>query len=73
MKVDDGRRPSSTYLQVEDMASELFLSDGVFIAQIEDDIVVLDVEADAYHCLLDATQWMVVHQDGRVIVGDPVT
>lgn len=71
MKVDDGRRPSSTYLQVEDMASELFLSDGVFIAQIEDDIVVLDVEADAYHCLLDATQWMVVHQDGRVIVGDP--
>ena len=48
----------------------LWLAPQIFMATVEEDIVVLDVGADRYQCLLGATQWMIVEADGSLIVGD---
>lgn len=36
------------------IAERLWSAPGVFFAQVQDDIVVLDLNADQYHCLIDA-------------------
>lgn len=48
----------------------LWLAPQIFMATVEEDIVVLDVGADRYQCLLGATQWMLLEADGSLIVGD---
>lgn len=52
------------------MTVELWCATGVFLAPIGEDIVVLDVNADQYHCLLDGADWMVVGEGGSVTVPD---
>jgi len=52
------------------MTVELWCATGVFLAPIGGDIVVLDVNADQYHCLLDGAEWMVVGEGGSVTVPD---
>lgn len=52
------------------MTVQLWCADGVFLAQVREDIVMLDVNADQYHCLLDAAEWMVVDTSGSVVVPD---
>lgn len=52
------------------MAVELWCAAGVFLAPVGEDIVVLDVKADQYHCLLDGADWMVVGEGGSVTVPD---
>ena len=50
------------------MTVELWCAAGVFLAPVGEDIVVLDVNADQYHCLLDGADWMVVGEGGSVTV-----
>jgi len=52
------------------MTVELWCAAGVFLAPVDEDIVVLDVNADQYHCLLDGAGWMVVGEGGSVTVPD---
>lgn len=52
------------------MTVELWCAAGVFLAPVGEDIVVLDVNADQYHCLLDGADWMVVGEGGSVSVVD---
>lgn len=52
------------------MTVELWCATGVFLAPVGEDIVVLDVNADQYHCLLDGADWMVVGEGGSVTVPD---
>ncbi|MGV9005945.1 MAG: lasso peptide biosynthesis B2 protein [Brevundimonas sp.] len=52
------------------MSMELWCAEGVFLARVREDIVVLDVNADRYHCLLDAADWMVLGKSGSVTVPD---
>lgn len=55
------------------MTVQLWCSDGVFLAQVREDIIVLDVNADSYACLVDAAGWLTVNVDGSLQVADDAT
>ncbi len=55
------------------MTVQLWCSDGVFLAQVREDIIVLDVNADSYACLVDAAGWLSVKADGSLEVADDAT
>lgn len=55
------------------MTVQLWCSDGVFLAQVREDIIVLDVSADSYACLVDAAGWLTVNADGSLQVADDAT
>ncbi|HWQ85386.1 lasso peptide biosynthesis B2 protein [Brevundimonas sp.] len=52
------------------MTVEVWCAAGVFLAPVGEDVVVLDVNADQYHCLLDGADWMAVGEGGSVTVPD---
>ena len=52
------------------MPITLWPADTVFLAAIEEDIVVLDIAADAYIGLLDVAHWVTLQPDGSVVVRD---
>lgn len=52
------------------MTGELWCAAGVYLARVGEDIVVLDVNADQYHCLLDGADWIVVGDGGSIAVPD---
>lgn len=52
------------------MTVELWCAAGVFLAPVGEDVVVLDVNADQDHCLLDGADWMIVGEGGSVTVPD---
>lgn len=62
-------RPSAS-LVLTPMTSPLWSSDGVFLVQVREDIIVLDANADHYACLIDAAGWLVARPDGRLQVAD---
>lgn len=55
------------------MTVQLWCPDGVFLAQVREDIIVLDVNADSYACLVNAAEWLTVHPDGSLQVADHST
>jgi hypothetical protein len=55
------------------MPVELWCARGVFMTQIRDDVVVLDIDKDQYHCLLDAAHQIRPEDDGRLTVDDEET
>lgn len=55
------------------MTVQLWCSDGVFLAQVREDIIVLNVNDDSYACLVDAAGWLTVNVDGSVRVADDAT
>ena len=52
------------------MPVDLWCPPGVFLTRVHEDIVVLDVEADRYDCLLDAADWIIPGPDGSLRVPD---
>lgn len=52
------------------MSIQLWCADGVFLARVREDVVVLDVNTDQYHCLLDAAEWMALDKNGSITVPD---
>lgn len=52
------------------MTIKLWPVDGVHLAAVEEDIIILDVEADQYGCLFQAAAWMTLTEDGTIIVSD---
>ena len=44
-------------------------AEGVYLCKVYEDVVVLDLKADRYLCLLDAGAWLYPEPDGRLIVG----
>lgn len=52
------------------MSIELWPIDGVHLAAVDEDIIVLDVEADQYSCLFQATAWLTLREDGVLVVSD---
>lgn len=52
------------------MMINLWPVDGVHFVAVDEDIIILDVEADQYSCLLNAAAWMTLTEDGAIIVSD---
>lgn len=52
------------------MTVELWCAAGVFLVPVGEDVVVLDMNADQYHCLLDGADWMVFGEGGSITVPD---
>jgi hypothetical protein len=52
------------------MTVELWPADGVHLAVIDDDIIVLDVQADAYSCLHRGAQVIRLAPDGSITAAD---
>ena len=52
------------------MPIDLWCAPGVFLAQVHEDVVVLDVKADRYDCLLDAADRIVIGPDGSLRTSD---
>lgn len=52
------------------MAETLHLPPTVFMARLHEDVVVLDVRADRYECLVDAATWLDIAPDGGLTVPD---
>lgn len=52
------------------MPIRLWPADTIFMAAVAEDIVVLDVAADAYLGLLDIAQWVRLQSDGSILVED---
>lgn len=52
------------------MPVELWCAPGVFLTRVHEDIVVLDVQADRYDCLLDAADWIIPGPEGSLRVPD---
>ncbi len=52
------------------MPVDLWCAPGVFLAQVREDVVVLDVKADRYDCLLDAADWIVIGANGSLRASD---
>lgn len=52
------------------MSSELWPRDGIHLARVGADIVVLDVPSDAYKCLPDTAAAIVIAPSGSVVVTD---
>ena len=48
----------------------LWCAPGVFLAAVHEDVVVLDLEADRYNCLLDASQILSCQSDGSLRVSN---
>jgi hypothetical protein len=46
----------------------LWQADGVFLVCVDEDVVVLDVDADRYACLIDAAEWLRPGPDGSLHV-----
>lgn len=51
----------------------LWCAPGVFFAQVQDDIVVLDLNADQYHCLIDAAASIETTDSGTLRARDEAT
>lgn len=51
----------------------LWCAPGVFFAQVQDDIVVLDLNADQYHCLIDAAASIETADSGALRARDDAT
>lgn len=52
------------------MTQSLHLPPTVFMARLHEDVVVLDVQADRYECLVDAAAWLNIASDGAITVPD---
>lgn len=55
------------------IAERLWCAHGVFFAQVQDDIVVLDLNADQYHCLIDAAASIETADSGALRARDEAT
>ncbi len=44
-------------------------AEDVYLCKVYEDVVVLDLKADRYLCLLDAGAWLHPEPDGRLIIG----
>lgn len=51
--------------------SNLWAAPGVHLARIDEDVVILDVEADQYHCLPGGAKDVEIGEDGRLGARDP--
>ncbi|HEY4587100.1 MAG TPA: lasso peptide biosynthesis B2 protein [Brevundimonas sp.] len=51
----------------------IWCAPGVFFAQVQDDIVVLDLNADQYHCLIDAAASIETADSGALRARDEAT
>lgn len=54
------------------MAIELWRASGVFMTAVDEDVVVLDVPSDRYHCLPEAAAWLSIGDDGSLSAPGPV-
>ena len=54
-------------------ADQLWCSPGVFMAQVQEDIILLDLNADQYHCLLGAAAAVEIVEGGALKVRDNTT
>lgn len=52
------------------MTQSLHLPPTIFMARLHEDVVVLDVQADRYECLVDAAAWLNIASDGAITVPD---
>lgn len=52
------------------MMINLWPVEGVHFVAVDEDVIILDVEADQYSCLLQATSWMTLTEGGAIIVAD---
>lgn len=50
------------------MAQTLHLPPTVFMVRLHEDVVLLDVRADRYECLVDAAAWLDIAADGAITV-----
>jgi len=55
------------------MNVRLWCAPRVFLARVDDDIVMLNVDADEYACLVGAGEWMVPADDGTIQIPDDAT
>ena len=52
------------------MNGSLWCSPGVFMAAVDDDVVILDVNSDAYHCLIDGAHTLSITSGGKLTLDD---
>lgn len=50
------------------MSETLHLPPTIFMARLHEDVVVLDVQADRYECLVDAATWLSIAPNGALAV-----
>lgn len=55
------------------MSARLWSAPGIFMVAVHEDIVVLDVSADRYECLLEAAAWLKPIDNGSLGVPDEAT
>lgn len=52
------------------MTVTLWSAPAIFMTKVYEDIVVLDLKADRYECLVEAAAWLCVRDDGRLTLLD---